>query len=115
MKVRLKNGEVIKIADYDFVELEHCDSYGDPIQVKWDGIEAILDDDGCPLGLPKKVAGAIIMPNIDWETRRYEIAKAMLPNTAYMDGNQYGGRLSPEQAARTAVAYADALIEELKK
>lgn len=66
-------------------------------------------------GLPKKVAGAIIMPNIDWEQRRYEIAKAMLPNTAYMDGNQYGGRLLPEQVARTAVAYADVLIEELKK
>lgn len=93
MKARLKNGEVIKIADYDCVELEHCDSYGDPIQVKWDGIEAILDDDGCPLGLPKKVAGAIIMPNIDWEQRRYEIAKEV---TAALAANPY------EQIVRAA-------------
>lgn len=114
MKAKLKNGEVIKIADYDFVELEHCDSYGDPIQVKWDEIEAILDDDGCPLGLPKKVAGAIIMPNIDWESRRYEIAKEMLPITSEWE-NSYGGMLTRDDAVIEAIKYADALIEELKK
>lgn len=101
MKVRLKNGEVIKIADYDFVELEHCDSYGDPIQVKWDEIEQILDDDGYPLGFPKKVAGAIIMPNIDWETRRYETAKAMLPTLPTWTGtNMVEGFYQSKQHAR---------------
>lgn len=114
MKAKLKNGEVIKIADYDRVELGHCNSYGNPIQVKWDELEAILDDDGCPLGLPKKVAGAIIMPNIDWEARRYEIAKVMLPVTSEWK-DPYGHRVMVGEATIAAIAYADALIEELKK
>lgn len=46
---------------------------------------------------------------IDWEQRRYEIAKAVLPvliaQTTNTDGN-FSGR---------AISYADALIEKLKK
>lgn len=111
MKVRLKNGEVIKIADYDFVELERCDSYGDPIQVKWDEIETILDDDGYPLGLPKKVAGAIIMPNIDWEKVRIDAAIAMLQG---LNANP-SIELDIPTTSKLCVEFADALIEELKK
>lgn len=114
MKAKLKNGEVIKIADYDFVELEHCDSYGDPIQVKWNEINQILDDDGCPLGMPKFPAGIIMQSNVDWEARRYEIAKAMLPVTSEWK-DIYGHRVMAGEAAIAAVAYADALIEELKE
>lgn len=44
---------------------------------------------------------------IDWEQRRYEIAKEILPQ-AYNQSN-------PIAAADEAVAYADALIAELKK
>lgn len=116
MKAKLKNGEVIKIADYDFVELEHCDSYGDPIQVKWDEIEQILDDDGCPLGMPKFPKGRIIEhhPDIDWEARRYEIAKEV---TAALAANPYEQivRASEEELSKWGVEIADALIEELKK
>ena len=56
---------------------------------------------------------------IDWEQRRYEIAKDFLPNAAiavnaeqkeWMNGMSY-----PKASAILAINYADALIEELKK
>lgn len=51
---------------------------------------------------------------IDWEQRRYEVAKGIL--TAFMSNscsNVYSG--TPENQAKDAVLYADALINELKK
>lgn len=47
----------------------------------------------------------------DWEQRRYEIAKSVLPD--FRDGSNVW--LSAEDAAKCAVHYADALIAELKK
>ena len=44
--------------------------------------------------------------NIDWEQRRYEIAKHML---------SYNIHYTPKELAVKAVSYADALIKELKK
>lgn len=76
---------------------------------------------------------------IDWEQRRYEIAKAVLPtviqtvntlekytNMGDLMASIFKGSVSPEElselsnqqmsgAITTAVNYADALIEELKK
>ena len=53
---------------------------------------------------------------IDWEQRRYEIAKEMLPVIYYDDKPQEGeDYLTLNQAANEAVRYADALITELKK
>lgn len=52
---------------------------------------------------------------IDWEQRRYEIAKEMLHAvfTAYnSEGEEY---FTIPQAATDAVRYADALIKELQK
>ena len=48
---------------------------------------------------------------INWEQRRYEIAKTVLPY--FRDGSN--AWLSAEENARCAVHYADALIAELKK
>lgn len=48
---------------------------------------------------------------IDWEQRRYEIAKSMLPVVVRSNSS---GIMSIKQVARLAVDYADALIEELK-
>lgn len=45
---------------------------------------------------------------IDWEQRRYEIAKEVLPVFAELSE-------TAEIMARAAVFYADALIAELKK
>lgn len=59
---------------------------------------------------------------IDWGTRRYEIAKAMLP-AIYIDDGQAERAddtdsgfeyKSVQSCAREAVRFADALIEELK-
>lgn len=53
---------------------------------------------------------------IDWEQRRYEIAKEMLPVIYYDDKPQEGeDYLTLNQAAHEAVRYAEALITELKK
>lgn len=60
---------------------------------------------------------------IDWEQRRYEIAKDMLCAIYMDDGNEsrcanhnMGFEYqSLESSAHTAVRYADALINELKK
>lgn len=61
--------------------------------------------------------------NIDWEQRRYEIAKDMLCAIYMDDGNEsrcanhnMGFEYqSLESSAHSAVRYADALINELKK
>lgn len=45
---------------------------------------------------------------IDWEQRRYEIAKEILCGAYVVDQ-------APEKAANDAVAYADALIAALKE
>ena len=54
--------------------------------------------------------------SVDWEQRRYEIAKEMLPIIYYDDkpaeGEDY---LTLPQIANEAVRFADALIKELKK
>lgn len=46
----------------------------------------------------------------DWEQRRYEISKAILPNTIF----EYDGK-GIERGVKDAVKCADALIEELRK
>ncbi len=47
---------------------------------------------------------------IDWELRRYEIARDIF---VYLISSSKGGKLSDK--VHTAVVYADTLIEELKK
>ena len=58
----------------------------------------------------------MIQSEIDWEQRRYEIAKEMLPaiyvNDKPKEGEDY---LTLQAAAHEAVRYADALINELKE
>lgn len=60
---------------------------------------------------------------VDWEQRRYEIAKDMLCTIYIDDGNEQRSSdpslgfeyKSLQGSAREALRYADALIEELKK
>ena len=53
---------------------------------------------------------------INWEQRRYEIAKEMLPVIYYDDKPQEGeDYLTLNEATHEAVRYAEALITELKK
>ena len=44
MKARIKKtGEIVNIAEYATIELEMCDSYGDPICLAPEDIEIIQD------------------------------------------------------------------------
>lgn len=61
------------------------------------------------------------LQDIDWEQRRYEIAKEVLPFCTKEADNfckyrhSYNDKPVKKIAAETAVQLADALIEELKK
>lgn len=57
------------------------------------------------------VSIAKTLRTIDWEQRRYEIAKDILPHTILLE--YYGKGL--ERGVKDAVMIADALIAELKK
>ena len=99
MKAKIiKTGEIINIAEYAKIELDVCDSYGNPIQLKPDDIELIPDvkEDNCP--------------NIDWEQRRFELAKAAM---VAMIGSEKISR--GEVAADRIVGIANNIITELKK
>ena len=56
---------------------------------------------------------------IDWEQRRYEIAKEIYPTMLQWligeDGKIAHQTLKDNRAARNAIYLADALIQELKK
>ena len=53
--------------------------------------------------------GRIARPSgIDWEERRYELAKAAMEGIANID-------YEPKIVAKAAVRFADAVIEELQK
>lgn len=52
-----------------------------------------------------------ILPVIDWEQRRYEIAKGII-STAF---NQYVKSMSAKDFTDICLEWVDALIEELKK
>ena len=99
MKARIKNtGEIINIAPYAKVTLDLCDSYGNPIELGFDEVEILQEQ----------------ISDIDWEERRYEIAKEVL--AAFLSNhsdNIHSG--NPDEQAQYAVVFADALIAELKK
>jgi hypothetical protein len=110
MKARVKaTGEIINIADYARVTLDRCDSYGNPIELSFDEVEILQERSD----------------NIDWEQRRYELAKAAMQGILsdeeevryacseadYKKGEKH---TVPKGIARFAIACADALINELK-
>ena len=77
-------------------------------------ITNITMEGGCSYAVKETPEEILAMPDIeesnkviDWEQRRYEIAKHVLPRVF-----AFG---EPKYSAIYAVSYADALIEELKK
>lgn len=54
---------------------------------------------------------------IDWEKRRYEIAKEMMPIIYWqgMEAQKHGQSVKRKDTVYYAVIFADMLIEELKK
>lgn len=97
MKARIKKtGEIINIANYAKVTLDQCDSWGNPIELGFDEVEILQEPTS----------------DIDWEQRRYEIAKEMMKTVILTDG---GANTGTENLAIWCVGCADALIDELKK
>ena len=95
MKARIKKtGEVINIANHARVTLDQCDSWGNPVELGFDEVE-ILSDNTSTI-------------SIDWEQRRYEIAKECV---AVLMRNE----ITLKDAAKVSAKQADALIAELKK
>lgn len=128
MKAKLKNtGEIINIADHAMVTLDACNSMGISLRVGFDEVEEFLDDNGLPLGFEKQMNAPrpiILEPTLDWEKRRYEIAKeamtAIMSNKEYYNqavaiGDSVGCYHIPRSVSVAAVEFADALVEELKK
>ena len=88
-----------------------------------DGFTNVCMNGGYHLRVKETPEEILAMPDIeecskaiDWEQRRYEIAKEMLPVIYYDDKPQDGeDYLTLQQASHEAVRYAEALITELKK
>ena len=113
MKAKLKKtGEIINIAEYDVVKLDKCDSYGCSIEIPYEEVEQFYDDKGVPLGMPV-VFPSVIESNfsIDWEQRRYEIAKAAIQGLLSNSTNDD----TIENYVNASLKIANTLIEELKK
>ena len=92
MKCRIKKtGEIYNISEYDEVEVDTCDSYGNPLTFGYDEVEFIQEKSS----------------DIDWEQRRYEIAKSVLPSLCDYDTPIIS-------IVKTSISIADTLIKELK-
>lgn len=118
MRAKIKaTGEIMKLADYARIVLDACDSYGNPIELSPEEVELIPDLE------PKRLyVQEDNFPNIDWEQRRYEIAKSAMQGilansheSDYRCGYKGSVKFPPKGVAEWAVEYADALIAELKK
>ena len=77
-------------------------------------ITNITMEGGCSYAVKETPEEILAMPDIeegnktiDWEQRRYEIAKHLLPRVFVFGEHKY--------SAKYAVSYADALIKELKE
>ena len=98
MKARVKStGEIINIADYARVTLDKCDSYGDPIELSFDEVEIFQERSD----------------NIDWEQRRYELAKSAMQGFC-SNPHEQGMSNGSYMTAQRSLSYADALIKKLK-
>lgn len=114
MKARNKQtGEIVEIERYDekgrYTVFRNSDGELMNLPINfYDNYELISEDED----------------SIDWEQRRYEIARTVLPycaettRTILMSGHgigdQYAGKTIPDAVSEQAIQYADALIERLK-
>ena len=83
-------------------------------EFKGDGFTNVCMNGGYHLHVKETPEEILAMPDIEeggktinWEQRRYEIAKHLLPRVLVFGEHKY--------SAKYAVSYADALIKELKK
>lgn len=107
----------------EYISKSSIDNMCRGIEFIGDGFTNVCMNGGYHLHVKETPEEILAMPDIeegnkgiDWEQRRYEIAKEMLPVIYYDDKPQEGeDYLTLNQAANEAVRYAEALITELKK
>jgi hypothetical protein len=101
MKAKIKKtGEIINIASYAHVTLESCDSYGNPIELGFDEIELLEEKESA----------------INWEQRRYELAKAAMQGVLSTYSSRESSSLpEPSELSKVCMKYSYAMILELKE
>ena len=101
MKARIKKtGEIVNIAEHATVELEMCDSYGDPICMAPEDIELIQEQ----------------TEDEHWRNLRERAAIAAMQGLLCSPGvKDIMPTFSLKVFAKWAVIQADVLIEELKR
>ena len=96
MKAKIiSTGEIINIADYAKVTLDHCDSWGNPIEIPFEDVELIKDASNTN----------------DWQQVRIQAAIAAMQS---LRSNTGYNKCTPVEIAKFSVTYADALVKELK-
>lgn len=96
MKAKIiSTGEIINIADYAKVTLDHCDSWGNPIEIPFEDVELIKDASNTN----------------DWQQIRIQAAIAAMQGIL---SNQSSVVVRDEVVIRESVSLADALVKELK-
>ena len=96
MKIKIiSTGEVVNIADYAKVTLDHCDSWGNPIEIPFEDVELIKDASNTN----------------DWQQVRIQAAIAAMQGIL---SNEKQVHIKVGEAAYMSVLYADALVKELK-
>ena len=115
MKAKIiSTGEILKIAEHATIAMDVCDDYGNPLQISPEDIELIHED-------------TTSKNNIDWEQRRFEIAKdalqGMLINPKFLDLADAGIKVMKKLGKESepadfyvglAISFADTLIRQLK-
>lgn len=102
MKVKIKEtGEIINISEYSKIQLECCDSWGEPIEVKPEDVEFIQEqtEDEHWQDVRERAAIAALQAYIPKNKGYYMICNS---DKKYKD------------TAIKAIQYADALVEQLK-
>lgn len=111
-KIR-KTGEIIDVVSYSGLtstERDEIDDWVDYIDSNGNEIKH------AQLNLYWDLEPIQIESAIDWEQRRYEIAKEAMWGLLYNnDDNLLGIKLKPSDLVEMVLVYTDALIAELKK
>lgn len=120
-KIKLKTtNNIIDVLEHCRINIVRHDSYGNSwttsLNINLNDIDTIYDNKNEKILFNKN---SISKDNIDWEQRRYEIAKEVLP---FIMKDKYYNKFTDryvnytkEEVAKIAITYSDALIEELKK
>lgn len=99
MKVKIKEtGEIINIAEYSKIQLECCDSWGEPIEVKPEDVEFIQEQ----------------TEDEHWQDVRERAAIAALQGMLSCGEGAFSYQGVTDEIAKVAVDYAESLIEQLK-